>query len=228
MTFWGLTESVVVDCDYRVDPTYGYKCDVLNSELIISKDDQVITRARGYHLQGKTNDDVKYFKAYSKRVSFFPRGIKKVFKNIENIYFNLAQLQEITKEDLHEFGDSLKFLALDRNQIEFLESDLFSYNKNLENVYFFKNKIKHVDYDTFGGLNNLQTLMLSNNPCTTSDDNTYDRLKLLAIIRKVEGSCQDTNFMNSRMNKKLEAENILLKVEIAKLRGECECPCTSA
>lgn len=77
-------------------------------------------------------------------------------------------------------------------------------------------------YDTFGGLNILQTLSLYSNPCTTNDDQTSDQTKLLALIRKVEENCDDTNyFMYSTTKQILEYENLKLKAEIAKLREGC-------
>lgn len=122
MTFCGLAESVVVDCIYSdVDSTYGYRCDVINSVLVTSKSDQEVVRARGFHIRGRGDDDVRFLKASSTQARFFPRGLKKVFGNIQSIQISSAQLQEITNEDLKEFGDNLKYLNLAGNQIEYLE-----------------------------------------------------------------------------------------------------------
>lgn len=183
-----ITEAIVVDCEF-ISGYNEYSCYALGSVLVQSKYDRKVTRARGYHLEEGTDDLVTSFYAHSNRVSFFPKRLKTIFKNINYIRISSAQLEEIKKEDLQEFGKNLLYLSLRENQIEYLESDLFIYNKNLEKISFAGNKIKHVAYDTFGGLNFLYYLDLSSNSCTGENDVTYDRSKLLALIRKTEESC---------------------------------------
>jgi hypothetical protein len=98
------SQSVTIDCIYEIDPSYGYKCAVQNPYLITSRDDRIVTEIRGLHTSSKTRDDVKFFSSYEKKVNYFPRGLTKVFKNIERVKIYGANLKEITKDDLEQFG----------------------------------------------------------------------------------------------------------------------------
>ena len=55
--------------------------------------------------------------------------MKTFFKNIKHVWIYNAELEEITKDDLKQFGDNLRRLWLYGNQIEVIESDLFEYKE---------------------------------------------------------------------------------------------------
>jgi hypothetical protein len=178
----------VIDCHYGGS---SYFCEVQNDPVTTSKDSRDITGVRGTHLSGKTNDDVIRFDIISNTVNYFPRGITKYFKNIRIVEIGHANLKEITKEDLKEFGDKLKKLYLLNNQIEVIEADLFIYNKNLEDISM-TNKIKHIENGAFDHLKNLNTLYLGDNPCT-SGGNAYahSRSDVITLIENVEKKCKE-------------------------------------
>lgn len=210
------SESVVVECKYGVYIS-GYCCDVQNSELITSKTDREISEVRGQHLSGRNNDDVKFFYSDNKKVNFFPRGLTKFFKNIETFQIADGKLQEITKEDLKEFGEKLKILLVYRNKIEVIEGDLFEFNKNLERIEIDLNKIIHIDSGTFDKLEKLHTIDFGPNPCVPSDKNDdirNNRPKVLELIRDVEKSCQ-----NSEIQRKLISmqNSAVIVAEVAKI-----------
>lgn len=219
------SQSVLIDCIYEVDPSYGYKCSVLNSYLITSKDERIITEIRGQHLNGKTRDDVKFFSSYEKKVNYFPRSLTKVYRNIERVKIYGANLREITKDDLEQFGDKLKSLWLYNNKIEVIESDLFSANKNLEEIHLGTNKIKHIQNGAFNGLEKLLELHLQSNPCTGGDDWADSRHKMLQVIRRVNDKCKDPaySFLEGKNEeiKKLKEEISILKGENKRLRDTC-------
>lgn len=211
------SESVLIDCVYEVEQPFGYKCAVQNAYLITSKDDRIATEIRGLHLYGKNRDDVKFFSSYEKKVNYFPRGLTKLFKNVEKVKIYGANLKEITKDDLEQFGEKLKALWLYNNKIAVIEGDLFVFNKNLEEIHLGTNRIIHVEDGAFGGLEKLLELHLQSNPCTSGDDWADQRHKMNAVIRRVNDKCKDPSYSF------LEGKNAEIKrlnEEITKLEGE--------
>lgn len=191
----GSESSVVIECNFddHVVAIYAYRCFVKSYDLpITSKDNREVTEIRGQHLEGKSNDDVATIDSSRLKVKFFPRGLTKFFKNLQTLYITIAELQEITKDDLKEFGGNLKNLWIYKNEIRVIEADLFEFNPNLEDINLANNKITYIAPGAFGGLEKLHTLELDANPCTKGD--TYekdDRSKVLELIRVAENSCKN-------------------------------------
>lgn len=219
---WSKSEGIVLDCIF--DTSELYRCNVQTAVLTTSKDCREITKIRGYHLSGKTNDDVKEIGLNNKTINFLPRGITKFFKNMEIIHFYNSNLKEVTKYDLKEFGNRLTRLYLYNSLIEVIESDLFIYNQNLQTIYLANNKIKHIENGAFDRLQKVTRLELQNNPCTSSSDtmSSGDRTKLMTIITSVESKCKDPcySFLQDKNEKirMLEDENEKLKEENQKLK----------
>lgn len=211
-------KRIVIDCVYEENSSYGYTCKVQNTELITSKDNREITGVRGFHLDGKGNDDVKLLDNYpvNTKCFYFPRMITKFFKNIESVQLHKSALKKLSKDDLEQFGEKLKKLYMHQdNDIEVIEADLFEHNPNLEEIYLQDNKIRHIEDGTFDGLQKLKELRLHGNTCTSETDYTTDRSKLMAVIRSVERKCKDKWFIISKEKderiKELEAENKKIK-----------------
>jgi predicted nuclease with TOPRIM domain len=192
--FFNLSQSVTIDCDFEDWGHDGYACKLKNLQLITSKSDREVKKVQGQHLNDKGDDDVKYFYSYGSEINFFPRGLTKHFKNLEKVEIRKANLQEISKNDLMEFGEKLKFLSFESNNLIFIESDLFEFNKNLEFIYLRYCGIRHIEDGSFDKLENLKSLYLSGNPCTSNEDETKeDREKVLKLIENVEKKCKDEN-----------------------------------
>lgn len=127
---------------------------------------------------------------FLKQVNFFPLGITRFFENIEKVNIYGGKLNEVTKDDLKQFGSKLEELELQQNDIEAIEGDLYEHNRNLRWINLRDNKIKRIGGGTFDGLEKLMFLYLDQNPCTKWDDNVYlDCNAALRLISKVEKSC---------------------------------------
>jgi hypothetical protein len=199
------TESFTVNCKFSYfNQEYG--CDVENIELITSKENRDISQVKSQHLDGKANNDVKWLIFDNKEVKFFPRSLTKFFKNVETVKITNSNLQEITQDDLKEFGKKLKKLCLGGNEIEFIERNLFKYNANLEEISLTSNKIVYIESRVFDDLKKLSNLNFNNNPCTKDfyGNNIND-------IRSLEISCavpktitklrsENLNFFNDLKN----------------------------
>jgi hypothetical protein len=184
------SENILLECEYGDMYSTGYDCTVQNTELITSKDHRTISEVRGQHLSGKNNDDVKLFYSDYKKVNFLPRGVTKFFKNIDTVWITSGNLQEISKDDLKQFGGNLKHLWLSQNQIKIIEGDLFEFNPNLREISFHSNKIVHIDSGAFDGLQKLRSeLNLYYNPCTRTLTSSINNPS--EVIREVKKSCKD-------------------------------------
>lgn len=153
---------------------HDYCCEVENQELITSSYDREITSIKLPWGASIKDDDVTCFDSNDKVVKFFPRGLTKYFKGISTVDIKSAQLEEVTKEDLKEFGGILKSLILTKNRIKKIEVDLFIYNPNLEEIGLDHNKIKQIKDGTFDGLKELKVVYLHDNPCTLEHPTRHD------------------------------------------------------
>jgi hypothetical protein len=187
----------------------------------------------GNHKPEKSNDDVISFYGYRKTLRHFPQGIDKFFNNLEIFAIVTAKLSAITKNDLMPFN-KLKVLYLDGNEIEVLEKDLFVHNPHLEAINFSNNRVKFIDLSVFKYLGKLKSLWLENNKCV-SRKATNDRELALDVINEAREKCFVDNILINLQNfheiqfaemknriAVLEAENLDLKVQNAKLISENE------
>lgn len=186
-------EGIQLICDFKMGE-HGYKCDT-ESLTITSRNDRTIDSIIGEHLEGKTNEDVKFFRNYGHVMNYFPLQLTKYFKNVEAVQINFANLKRITATDLEQFGDNLKIFWIGNNIVEVVESDLFRYTPNVESIGFSPQKIKHVEKGALSGLTNLHSLWFSQNPCGRGVNVENDRLEILNLVYTIETTCQDTTLL---------------------------------
>jgi hypothetical protein len=152
----------------------------------------IIDGATGTHACNKSNDAVEGIRInFAQNLVKIPRGVEKVFKNLVllGIYAN-KNLKRVTQGDMRAFPE-LKYLYLDQNGIEAIESDLFKFNKKLEVIKLFKNNIFNIDPLVFSELKSLRVLDLSDNNCQKSVMKATCRTDVEKIISDVrDGQCQ--------------------------------------
>lgn len=185
--------SVTIECNYFMDewwPIEGrkYECVVTNSDMFNGSLVN-IEKAEGEHLDGKSDDDVKFL-MININLGYFPTNLENVFKNLELIYMSFANLTELTSGDLKPFP-KLKSLVLFVNSIEVIKEDLFIHNPELEGLDLSFNKISHIDPKSFSHLNKLIYLNLSNNLCKIDGKNeAATKSNVLELVKKIEqGQC---------------------------------------
>lgn len=161
----------------------------------MSRENRTISEVRGQHLGGKSHNGVHKIKASGKVLNFFPQNLTNYFKNLKFVEIYNANMSEITKDDLQQFGENLKEISLSNNKIEVVEGDLFDATPNIEKINFSNNKIGFIETGAFGNLTKLRELSVANNPCTVGSDYAWNgRDAILNLIERVEESCKDSNF----------------------------------
>lgn len=211
-------ESITLDCNFGVDSSHGYTCDVQNPILITSSEDRLISEARGQHDLGKSNDDVKVFRSGNNQINFFPRGLTNVLKNIDTVWIYNGGLQEITKEDLKPFGGNLRNFFISQNSIEFITSDLLKFNRNLEHLIVNYNQISHIDSGAFDGLEKLHSIDFTVNPCMPDNQKFQNLPTVLEKIQYLEKECQLSQFSLTKLISDRNSAKIV--EEISKVQTE--------
>lgn len=162
-----------------------YECE-LKEGTITSKKDRLVTNIYGTHVHNKTSNDVKSFLTYKKQMSFMPKGIEQVFKNLIILDIYSADLLEVHIDDLQPFPE-LRYISFMFNKLETIEFDLFVYNPKLEFLVLYGNRIQFVN-DAFDILPSLRFLSFEQNRCYSGEAKD-DRLAVLELMKKIHEKC---------------------------------------
>jgi Leucine-rich repeat (LRR) protein len=180
--------STTLNCKYRQDTSHDYECFVDKLE-IQSIDSRNITAVTGFHVQGKSNENVNGIRLIYTNISHFPRNLEKFFKNLEYFHIWKSNLKEISADDLKPFP-KLKVLDLFANEIEKVDENLFNFTPHLEVISFAANKIQKLEKGAFDGLKMLRKLDFEKNLCYESDDES-DEDDLKKLIEEIEDKCEN-------------------------------------
>ncbi|KAG5679607.1 hypothetical protein PVAND_009167 [Polypedilum vanderplanki] len=187
--------SVTIKCYYYLDHGYWpahnreYQCHVLSIE-VFTEDRVNIEKAEGNHRSEKSDDDVKTFTIIRSNLTYFPRNVENIFKNLERFHIYDSNLIEITSEDLRPFP-KLKSFYLDGNPIEIIRESLFVHNSELEILYLVNNKINHIDPNALNHLNKLNAIWFNKNTCKIDKNKAESRPEVLEMVKQIEqGQCQ--------------------------------------
>jgi len=185
-----------MECEYKYN-TWNvvgslYTCYVTKGITITSLDTAYVNSTTGSHQSGHNNDNVNYLYINSVTISYFPRGLDAIFKNLKGIYFHINGFKEIHQSDLKPFPKLIEFLVILSYQLEILEEGLFDFNPDLEYVNLHTNKITHIDPKVFDSLPKLRKLYLSSNTCINKD--SYDRTAVLNLIKELKTMCNNSDY----------------------------------
>lgn len=153
-----------------------------------SIDDHKVTSITGSHWSGYSNRDVVGFKRSFGSRDFIPKGLTNFFPNLKDIEIFDANMKEISKDDLKEFGSNLEKLWLWYMKITHISHDLFEYNPYLKEIVLWANEIQTIEYGAFDNLFNLVTLDLDENICI-SEYVYNDYYGLRNFIQRVYERC---------------------------------------
>lgn len=170
-------------------------------------------------MESETNDDVICFHAVGKNVSFIPRGLDKIYKNLKALYVPYGRVKELRQVDLKSFP-KLVYLDLGECDIRIIEDGTFDFNPNLEVIWLVINQVIHIDSNVFINLNKLSFLGMRLNPCINADVRN-DLGQVKTLIEAVKEKCFDDDFYKiSQDLKSLENDAKNLKLENFQLWNE--------
>lgn len=162
------TLSLKVVCEFRW-LTWGivrehYQCTI--NKLNITEPETTVDAAEGTHLSGLTNDDVKGIMITDTTCRFMPKGMEKVFVNIEAFQIYNSKLHSVTQQDLQPFP-KLKEIHLSGNNLVALDSNLFRFNPELKHINFGYNYLRLIPFDIFDPIEDLQDAYFDGNVCVS-------------------------------------------------------------
>jgi hypothetical protein len=163
----------------------GNECKALG--LVITERDLIITSINGqtesyYHTQ-----NVKSLNFFEQTMNFMPKGLEKLFPQIETILFYYSDLKELKKEDLAPFP-MLKNLWTSANDLETLPSNLFEANPEITHVHFYNEKLKFVGENILSPLKKLTWADFLSNLCI--DKWALTKEEIPALISELHSKCK--------------------------------------
>jgi len=158
---------MLVPCIYRYHQFDGstmvYVCEF--KKQVIQEDDQIIPN--GPYRPGYYRFHDNYIKTDKSKADVVgvifneciltkvPRGLTKIFPNMQNLNILSSNLKNVNKMDLAEYK-SMTSLNFSNNKIKYLPGDLLEGFKNLEIIGFPRNELKLVHPDILDGLDKLK------------------------------------------------------------------------
>lgn len=158
-------------CDYRIrNWEYigsHYQCAI---EGVFSKvPNYTVTFLKGIHDTAKTSDVIRAFYMGDTVLHYMPKGLEKIFRNIEGFQIYNTELKVITQDDLRPFP-KIRGIWLSGNQLKTIDSGTFKYNPDLKLIDLSENRIRHIAADVFDPIDNLADVFLMNNVCVSRNE----------------------------------------------------------
>lgn len=142
----------------------------------------------GNHEGRRTNDEVETISTNGKKTLLhWPKGVEKIFPNLQGIWVTESGLAEITKEDLKAFP-KLKSFVLKDSKLTNLSSDSFEFNPKLKMIDLAGNRISTIGENIFDGIEDLQEVNLKRNACISMKAKGKD--EIAALKRLIKEKCQ--------------------------------------
>jgi hypothetical protein len=154
--------------------------------VVITDRNQTITSINGQTRSFYHSKNVKSLWFEEQTMKFMPKGLEKLFPQIEQIYIWSSKLKELTKEDLAPFP-ILKNLLIHYNDLETLPSNLFEANPELIHVRFESEKLKFVGENILSPLKKLTLADFSDNPCINMK--AWTKAEIPALIAELHNKC---------------------------------------
>ncbi|CAG9809387.1 unnamed protein product [Chironomus riparius] len=190
--------SSYINCiyNYHFSEALGvvYQCVVVTSLDYDSKNHEIYTD------YNPINNQVFGFVANYKYLQYFPKGVDRIFKNLQLIHLRKNSIKTVNYRDLSPYPE-LKEIDLAYNLIEVVDDLFFRASPKLEFLSLTRNKIFHIDARSFDGLHNLRFLHLYANPCIDMDAHS-NRNEVLNITMEARTSCTNQKYLD--FSRKLE------------------------
>jgi Leucine-rich repeat (LRR) protein len=116
---------------------------VVVTDINISKKDEIVKSITGNHLEGKSNEDVRYLSLQSQQLNFLPIKVNKIYLNLEVLELHKCDLFEISSRDLRGL-ENLKMLKISETPLTSLPSNLLQNMKTLERICFNDNQLQYL------------------------------------------------------------------------------------
>jgi Leucine-rich repeat (LRR) protein len=165
--------------------TTGIECVVQG--LVITERNQIVTSVNNQAVSYYNSKNIKGLNFEFQSMNFMPKGLEKLFPQIELISIERSKLKEIRKEDLAPYP-MLKKLWIQSNDLETLPSNLLEGNPELSIVSFFNNKLRFVGENILSPLKKLTWVYFRSNTCISMD--AYTKAQISALTAELQSKCK--------------------------------------
>jgi DNA repair exonuclease SbcCD ATPase subunit len=180
--------GIDMKCTIRGTSWYGVTGNECQAQgLVITEPNQTITSINGQTGSYYHSQNVKSLIFDGQTMNFMPKGLEKLFPQIEAISISSSKLKELKKEDLAPFP-MLKNLWTNGNDLETLPSNLFEANPELTRVEFYKEKLKFVGENILSPLKKLKWAYFRGNPCINMM--AHSKAQIPALIEELQSKCK--------------------------------------
>lgn len=238
ITLLSSSNGVIFHCDFK-DTYWGtYVGELYTCEITQVTETDVVTlqEAKGYHLDGRTNADVKFLHAFQQTIRQLPRGMDRRLPNLIGMQLFNTELQSISAEDLRPFRE-LAYFSSWANKIKSIRGNLFRFSPNLKWLDFQNNSLQHVGHGLLDNLDELREAQFISNPCIDVYAKTRGALDALNLqlpqscppqIEECPTGCDEPIEIlrvvmreeNDELRSELTKQNEKLRSEISQLREE--------
>lgn len=185
------SESFVITCSFKnSDVGFGH-FDTCEPSLFDTSNDKFIDSVLMWPIDSKT-DQIKQFYVEHQNAVYFPGNLHVNFPNLEAVHFWNSRMKFIESFDLRRLT-KLKYLRLEDNDIEVLQSNIFVQNLQLLEIHLSNNKLKFVAAKILVPLTMLKRASFKNNICIDENADTTSGLKSLG--RNLEEQCSSPEFL---------------------------------
>lgn len=170
-----------------------YNCEDSSISITNADDDRSISSVSASHQNGYGNSHVEAYIVNGQKLNYLPTNMHSYFTKLRVIYVNNCGLKEINRKELQ--FPNLKYINLQNNSLEVIESDLFAYNPILRAIELQNNKIKDVKWEAFASLTALTYLYIQNNTCIQGEDEktgSVDKAQKYAM--KIDETCNSLKY----------------------------------
>ncbi|XP_070494599.1 uncharacterized protein [Chironomus tepperi] len=152
-----------LNCEFKYDPYPDgkiiYTCFIRNQHIRENMELNII----GKHQPSHSNNSVIDVIFVNCGIKKIPQGLTKIFPNMQDLSVWHSNLKEVTKNDLKEYKNLLRFGFCD-DKIETLYGDLFEGFEDVQELAFTNNKnLKFIEPNILDGLENLKMVNFTGN-----------------------------------------------------------------
>lgn len=168
-------EPIDLKCRFEYSGYGEYSCKLYDVEVLDESRKIIIS---GQHLDGNSDDDVKFLFIENSNTPFMIQELFNTFFNIERLRIRNCQLQSINIPE----AVQLKVLFLQGNNIPQITNKMFAGQRQLDELKFEFANIKGIDEDAFEGHETIRGLDFTGNQITELLPKTFHSLKNLTYL----------------------------------------------
>lgn len=191
ITYIKICNCFVIACDFK-NSNFGFgDYTTCEPRLFDTTTDKFVSSVIAWPLNRQV-DSIRQLYIERGNTVYFPANLHKYFPHLEVVKLYNSRVKFLDNFDFR-FLTALKFLNLEQNDIEVLQSDLFLFNLQLLELHLQKNKLKFIGARLLLPLMKLKIARFNENVCI--DESADNTTSLTALKRLLDDNCASPEFL---------------------------------